>query len=124
MEGGQDSLHCPNLYSPPEIWRHQSDCTIYEWSYEIHIYVYAKHITTHQLQLTYACMAKETKKKNLLCGGLLGYPSMNQEQVDVARAFLHRREGCVTLLYCQLGLERACMCFACLPAALDIFKKA
>ena len=81
-EGGRDSLQYPTLYSLPEIWRHQSDCSIREQS---HVYAYAKHITTHQLPVAYAWPKKPWKE---ICWLENCWPSMKQEQVYVARAFL------------------------------------
>ena len=46
---------------------------------------------------------------------------MKQEYVCVTRASL---EGKAVFAVLPTGSERACMCFACLPAALDILKKA
>ena len=50
-------------------------------------------------------MAKEIKESILVARRELGYPSMKQEQVDVTGHFF---KGRMCLLYCQLGLEKAC----------------
>ena len=52
-------------------------------------------------------MAEETKERILLAGGLLGYPSIKQEQVDVARAFL---EGTDVFAVLPTGFGKSRLC--------------
>ena len=66
---------------------------------------------------------RRTRERISLAGGLLGYPSTKQEQLDVARAFLEGKDV-FAVLPTGFGKSLHVLCFAYLPAALDIFKKA
>ena len=63
----------------------------------MHIYAYAKHITAHQLQLAYACIdaciwPKKPRKEFCWLEDCWGYPSMKQEQLEVATTFLEGKD--------------------------------
>ena len=63
-------------------------------------------------------MAEEIKEKILVVGRELGYPSMKQELVDMARAFLEGKDYAVfAALPTRFGKS---LCYACL---LDILKE-
>ena len=82
---------------------------------------YCPPVATSTAQPKYAWqrIAGETKASILEAGRELGYPFMKQEQVDVARAFLERKDVFAVL---PTGFGKS-LCYACLPAACDILMK-
>ena len=64
-------------------------------------------------------MAEAIQDSILVAGRELGYPHMKQEQMDVATAFL---EGKDVFAILPTGFGKS-LCYACLPAALDILNK-
>ena len=61
-------------------------------------------------------MAKGTKERIVLAGGLLGYPSMKQEQVDMARVFLEGKDVFAVL---PTGFGKS-LHVLCMPACLHV----